>query len=123
MWVHLHMSSFYPHSNALPASVLPFSFPVNNLSSDNIPRIGAIFYSNKLAPGLLSDVLLGHRACPRAGLVLGAAWQWASLRLAGGELGAGPGSRYSPGEGVGSSGARVDGIRAEGACWEQAARN
>lgn len=71
------MSSFYPHSNAFPASILLFSFPGNNPSSDNILRIGITSNPNKLVPSWLSNMPLGLGACPASGLVLGAAWQWA----------------------------------------------
>lgn len=76
------MSSFYPHSSALPASVWPFAFPGNNLSSDNTLRIQAIFYSNRLAPGLLSDVLSGHRVRPR-----GWSCPWGSIAMGEAQVG------------------------------------
>ena len=71
------MSSFYPHSNAFLASILLFSFPGNNPSSDNILRIGITSNPNKLVPTWLSNMPLGLGACPASGLVFGAAWQWA----------------------------------------------
>lgn len=58
-----------------------------------------------------------------ADLVLGVVWQWASLRLAGGELGAGQEAGIAQGKDVGSSGNRVDGIRAGGAYWELEDKN
>lgn len=124
------MSSFYPHSNALPASILLFSFPGNNLSLDNILRIGTIFNPNRLAPGLLNDMPSELGACPRgwscpwSSMAVGRASSWQD-----GELGSGPRSRQGLGAGVdqgagkGNSGARVDGVKVGGACWELGGRN
>lgn len=112
------MSSFYPHSNALPASILLFSFPENNPSSDNILRIGITFNPNKLVPSWLSNMPLGLGAGPASGLVLGAAWQWAEPlvgRMVRWELGQEAAwvrvQGVDQGAGQENSGARVDGVK------------
>lgn len=77
------MSSFYPHSNALSASVLLFSLLGNDLFSDNVPRLGTIFNPNKLDSNLLSNKPSDAGLVQGADLVLEEAYCGESLRLAG----------------------------------------
>lgn len=74
--------------------------------------------------------LLSLGLVPGAGLVLGAAWQWAEPPVGrmvswdpGQEAGMGLGAGVDQGAGKGNSGARVDGVKVGGACWELGGRN